>query len=138
MSLQGASQLRARLKAIRTVFKPVGRDWADETVRLARATVPVRTGHTRASIRRKNASQKKASVQAVYTAVFVQQGTKAHTIKPKKARTLRFTIGRQAVFSKKVNHPRTTANPFGKRAGAKALHKADLLKDLIELWNRAT
>ena len=62
-TLKGAPELRRRLKAIRTVFKPVGRAWADDTVRIAKRRVKVRTGKTQRSIRRKNASQRRASVQ---------------------------------------------------------------------------
>src|SRR5688500_8141465 len=104
MALQGARQLRARLKAIRTVFKPVGRNWADETARRAKAYVPKRSGKTAASIRRKNASQKKATVQAVYTARIVMKGSKPHAIKPKKMQAMKFSAGGAPVFAKKVNH----------------------------------
>ena len=62
-TLKGSRELRRRLKAIKTVFKPAGRDWADETARIAQSMVPVRTGKTRASIRRRNASQKRATVK---------------------------------------------------------------------------
>lgn len=31
--LKGSRELRARLRAIKTVFKPVGRQWTDETTR---------------------------------------------------------------------------------------------------------
>ena len=40
MALIGGPQLMAKLEAIKHVAAPVGHDWGDETVRLAR---PVRT-----------------------------------------------------------------------------------------------
>ena len=78
--LKGGPELRRKLKAIQLTFKPVGRKWADATADVARERVPVKTGRLRQSIRRKNATQKRATVSAHYTATFVDGGTKAHDI----------------------------------------------------------
>lgn len=139
MALQGARELRARLKAIKTVFKPAGRLWADETVRLARSGFAShsKTGKTMASIRRRNASQKRATVVASYPASFIDKGTKAHTIVPRKAEAMKFSVGGRTVFSKKVNKPRTSADPFARRAATEALRRHPILDQLIDLWNRA-
>ena len=56
MSVKGTPQLRARMRAIKQTFKPVGKAWATDTVHGAQARVAVRTGATRRSIRIKNAS----------------------------------------------------------------------------------
>ncbi len=46
-------------------------------------------------------------------AVFVTQGTRFHTIRPKRSGgVLVFKIGGVTVFAKKVNHPGNDANPF--------------------------
>ena len=137
MSLRGAPELRRRLRAIKTVFKPVGRQWTDETTRLARSRVRVVTGKTRASIRRKNASMTKAAVVATGGARFLEAGTKAHTIVPKKMTALKFNASGQPRFAKKVKHPATRPQPFLRRSGRDALEKIDMLKDLVDLWNNA-
>ena len=137
MSLQGGRELRRRLKAIRTVFKPAGREWADETARIAKTMVPVRTGKTQRSIRRKNASQRKATVVGFYPVNFIDAGTKAHDEKPRKAKAMKFDVGGGTVFSKKVHKRAVAARPFKKEAARRGLEKVDILEDLIELWNRA-
>lgn len=135
--LRGAPELRRRLRAIKTVFKPVGRQWTDETTRLARSRVRVVSGKTRNSIRRKNASMTKASVVATGGARFLEAGTKAHTITAKKMTALKFNLAGQPRFAKKVKHPATRAQPFLRRSGRDALEKLDILKDLVDLWNKA-
>ena len=71
--LRGSKELRRRLKAIKTVFKPAGKDWTEHTVAAAkrRLASSVDTGKTRASVRRRNASQKKASVVGRYPVNFI-------------------------------------------------------------------
>lgn len=44
--------------------------------------------------------------------VFIEGGTKAHIIKPKRARALRFMLNGNVIYSKKVKHPGTKAKPF--------------------------
>lgn len=137
-TLQGAPELRRRLKAIKTVFKPAGREWADETARIAKSMVPVASGRTRGSIRRRNASQKKATVVGHYAVNFIDAGVKAHDITPKRGhKAVRFSSGGKTVFRPKVHKARIAARPFKKRAGAAGLKKVDILSDLIELWNKA-
>ena len=136
-ALKGAPELRARLKAIRETFKPLGREWADEVVVLARPMVPVQTGRLRSSIRRKNATARRATVEAHFSANFVDAGTKRHTIVPKKAKGLYFTDGGQTVFAKRVDHPRTQARPFKVRAAHEALRRKSPLQALLKMWNGA-
>lgn len=137
MSLKGGPELRARLRALKLAFKPVGRQWADETARLARAYVPVRTGRLQRSIRRKNATQTKATVFAHYTGVFVDRGTKAHDEVPRRASSLVFQAGGQTIFAKKVHKPRTQPNRFAARAAHEAFERSPLAEELIREWNRA-
>jgi len=138
VALRGAPELRRRLKAIRTVFKPVGKEWTERTVNLAQRRVAVRTGATRRSIRRKNASLKKAAVQASRGARFLEAGTKAHEVKARKVSVMNFTDKQgRPVFASKAKHPGMRAQPFLRRSGRDALEGMDLLRDLIELWNRA-
>ena len=137
MALRGSRELRRRLKAIRTVFKPVGKTWADQTVRLAQSRVTVKSGKTKASIRVKNASMRKAAVEAKGGARFLEAGTKAHVIKPKRFRALKWNTAGQPMFAKKVNHKGSKAKPFLRRSGRDVLEKSDMLKELLNLWNQA-
>jgi hypothetical protein len=133
-TLQGAAQLRARFRAIREVWKPIGRDWADETVLLARRAVPVRTGNLQRSIRRRSASMKKASVVAHYTQYFVDAGTKEHPVAVRRKQVLsdgRTVYGRRAVI------PRQAARPFRERVAREALERHPLAETVIEAWNEA-
>lgn len=124
MSLLGAAQLKARLRAVREVFKPIGRDWADEVVILARAAVPVKTGRLKGSIRRQSATMRKAKVVAHYSQYFVDAGTKAH-FEP-----------RHNYFSKH-QHPRTIARPFRARVAREALRRKPMAQQVIRAWNEA-
>lgn len=137
MALKGSRELRRRLKAIRTVFKPVGKTWAEKTVHLAASRVEVKTGKTRASIRVKNASMRKAAVEAKGGARFLEAGTKAHIIRPKRFRALKWNASGQPMFAKKVNHPATKAKPFLRRSGRDVLEQSDMLQELLKLWNQA-
>ena len=138
MALKGGRELRARLNALSTAFKPIGRNWADDTVRLARPRVPVRTGRLRQSIRRRNASKKRATVVAHYTAFFVDKGTKPHDIKAKRAKGLVFEgRGGRTIFAPKVRHRGYAGRPFRDRAAKEALARNPAAEELIRAWNRA-
>jgi hypothetical protein len=136
-TLRGTPELRRRLKAIKTVFKPAGREWADRAAQIAKTKVPVATGATRASIRRRNASQRKATVVGKYTVNFIDAGSKAHDIVAKDQRAMKFSAGGQTVFRRKVHKDRIAPRPFKRESAEQALREVDILADLIELWNRA-
>lgn len=141
MALKGSPQLRRRLKAIKTVFKPAGKDWAEATAVEARRRVQssgaVDTGKTLRSIRKRNASMKKATVTGNFPVNFIDAGVKAHDITPKKMSILKFEAGSSTVFARKVHKRAIPARPFKKESGAAGLKKVDILSDLIELWNQA-
>jgi len=138
VALKGGRELRARLNAISESFKPIGRNWADDTARLARARVPVRTGRLRQSIRRRNASKKRATVVAHYTAFFVDKGPKAHDIKARRAKGLVFEgRGGRTIFAKKVRHRGYAGRPFRAQAAREALDRNPAAEEIIRAWNRA-
>lgn len=137
MAIQGLREYRRRLKAIRTVFKPVGKTWAEDTKSRAQRKVKVRTGATRRSIRVKNASQKKAAVEARGGARFLEAGTKAHTLQAKKFSAMKFDVAGRPQFAKKVRHPGMKAQPFLHESARDALAANPMADELIELWNRA-
>jgi hypothetical protein len=137
VSLKGSPQLRARLKAIRQTFKPVGKDWADDMVTISKPMVPTRTGKSRASIRRRNASQKRATVVGSYVLFFLDHGTKEHDEKPRKARVLRFQSGGNTIFARKVHKRATRGSGFRNRAAREALRRNPMAVELIRQWNSA-
>lgn len=136
-TLKGGPQLKARLRAIKESFKPIGREWADTTAKLARDKVPVRTGRLRKSIRRKNASQRRATVVAHFTAFFIDPGTKAHDIKARRAGSLVFEGRGGTIFAKKVHKRAYKGKPFRKEAAREALRRNPMAEELIKQWNRA-
>lgn len=139
MSLQGGSQLRARVKAIRGTFKPYGKRWADETadnMRDSNAWTD-RTGTLRKSFKRKSATQKRAVVGGHFTANFVDAGSVAHDIFAKPGKHLIFNAGGQTIFTKKVHKQRIAARRFKRPAAIAALRKHPMKEELIDLWNRA-
>jgi hypothetical protein len=125
------------LKAIRQTFKPVGKDWADDMVTISKPMVPTRTGKSRASIRRRNASQKRATVVGSYVLFFLDHGTKAHDEKPRKARVLRFQSGGNTIFARKVHKRATRGSGFRNRAAREALRRNPMAVELIRQWNSA-
>lgn len=138
MKIQGGRELKARLRAISQSFKPIGRDWADDTAKLAKSRVPVRTGRLRQSIRRRSATQKRATVVAHYTAFFVDKGPKAHTIRARKARFLVFEgRGGHTIFAPKVLHRGYRGRPFRERAALEALRRNPMAEEVIKAWNEA-
>ena len=137
MKLHGAKELRARFKALRQVFKPLGRDWADRTVRTAKGRVRVKSGKTRGSIRRKHATQRKAAVVAGYGARFLDKGTAPHAIRAKRFAAMSFPHSRtgQPVFTKRVRHPGGRAYPFLRVSAKDELHSSDNINHVIRQWN---
>lgn len=136
--LKGAPQLRSRLKAIKVAFKPIGRQWADTTAQMARPHVPVRSGKGRASVRRKNASQTRATVAAIYYVGILDKGAKAHDIVPrgKSALVFKGSSGR-TIFSKRVHKPAQRGLHFARRASQDSLRRHPMAEALIKEWNGA-
>jgi hypothetical protein len=137
MSLQGGPQLRARLKAIKEVFKPVAREWAKETVKAGRPMVPGKTGRLRRSFKVKSVSGKRAVVGGHYTAYFVDKGPKPHIIKAKKAKGLVFQGRNGTVFARSVNHRGYRGRPFRQRMAEEGLRRTPAAEEVVKLWNQA-
>jgi hypothetical protein len=138
VALRGGTELRRRLKAIRTVFKPIGRNWAEDTVRLASSRVRTRTGKTKRSIRVKNASMRKAAVEAKHGARFLEAGTVPHELTPRKFTAMKFTPKSGGVrFTKRARHPGMRSQPFLRESAREALARNPMAEELIRLWNAA-
>lgn len=136
-TLKGASELRARLKALKLAFKPVGRDWADTTAQVMRSIAPAATGKGRQTIKRKNATQRRATVAAIYYMGIVDKGSKAHTITARRGKTLAFQVGGRTVFAKKVHQRGLRGRQFAIRAAREGLRRHPMAASLIAEWNRA-
>jgi hypothetical protein len=139
VKLHGARELRARFKALRQVFKPLGRDWADRTVAQARGRVRVSSGKTRGSIRRKHATQRKAAVTASYGARFLDKGTVPHQLRAKRFAAMSFAHSKtgQPVFTRRVKHPGGRPFPFLRVSAREQLHSDNNIDHVIRAWNRA-
>lgn len=138
MSLKGGTELRRRLRALKLAFKPLGRAWADDFVTLARPQIPAKSGKTRRSVRRRNATQKRATVVASYVAGIIDTGAKPHAIKARRANGLVFEgRGGRTIFAKKVNHPGVRAKPFRKRTALEALRRNPMAEAVVKAWNEA-
>jgi hypothetical protein len=138
VSLKGGRELKARLRAIKGSFKPIGRKWGRATVNAGRPMVPVRKGRLRRSWKVLSASGKRARVGAHYTAYFVDAGVKPHFIKSKSGEFLGPFRGRGGtVFAKAVHHRGYRARPFRKRAAQEGLRNTPMAQIVIDEWNRA-
>ena len=137
MSLQGGPEFRRRLKAIRLTFKVYGKGWADGTAEGMRRRVPVATGRLQKSIRRKSATQRKATVVGHYTANFVDAGSVAHDIDGKPTLIFRVDGGSRTIFARKVHKQRIGARRFKRAAALAELERHPMKQTMIDLWNKA-
>jgi hypothetical protein len=122
---------------VKLMFKDYGRVWADETAVQMRQRVPVKTGRLKGSIRRKSATQRKATVVGHYSANFVDAGSKEHDILPKRKPALIFEAGGRTIFARKVHKQRIAARRFKAPSARAALQKHPMKETLTELWNKA-
>lgn len=138
MALQGTAQLNARLRAMRQSFKPMGKDWATATAKQSNRTAPHgATGRLSSSHKVKSATQRKATVVAIFYGLFVNRGTKPHAIKAKNAPSLIFTAGGRTIFARAVRHRGMRGTRYVDKAAQSALREHVSVKALIDAWNRA-
>lgn len=82
----------------------------------AKKTAPKRTGFLAASIGyRVLRGSAEVAATAPY-ASYVEYGTKPHMIYPKRVKVLIFRVGGKTIFSKRVQHPGSSPQPFMRRA----------------------
>lgn len=118
-------------EALRHIFRdpdgPVGQDLDNRSRRVlerARATVPVRTGRLRTTLRREHGQAVLGPYHDVVAGFqgttpylgYVLFGAEPHIIRPTRAKALRFRAGGKIVFSQKVSHPGNRADNFLLRA----------------------
>ena len=137
-SLRGTPQFKARLRAVKTAFKPMGRDWADDTARESNRSAPRgATGRLSRSHKRKSATLNKATVVAIFYGLFVNRGAKPHTIEARNAPSLVFQASGRTIFAKKVHHTGVRGTRYVDRAASHALHRNVNAAALIDAWNDA-
>ena len=99
-------------KQLEQVVKKAGEDVRDIAKDNISKNQSYLTGALSNSITSKHNALKATVTVGKDYGVFVEEGTRAHIIKPKNKSFLRFYIGGNPVFAKKVNHPGTKAKPF--------------------------
>lgn len=150
VSVKGIPQLRARLEGLKRSRVEISKTWALRTTALAKEKHQPhkKTGVTSASIAPRNVSEHGAEVHAGGAAVYLEEGTRAHDIRPRKAKVLAFAPngtgrlsgaprkGGPVIFAKKVHHPGTKAYPFLGPAAHEALDEVGV-KVFVDEWNRS-
>jgi hypothetical protein len=130
--LIGGPALRARLAALATVPPNFAADWAEEAKDRIVATKPSSTRPASSRFSTK-VSERRAGVYGAFWWIFVDRGTKAHDIRPRKAKVLRFQKAGQTIFAAKVHLRRMRRRPFITKAAQEALHGGTDL--IIQTWN---
>lgn len=147
--LEGLPALNRRLNAI-SKNGDLLRDIQLHAVAEAKRRVARRSGFLGRSINPGSTGPDFTIVEATAPyAGYVEFGTKAHVIKPRRKSVLSWTEGKrlsgrartgagagQRFFARRVNHPGTKAQPFLVPAAKWALDKVGITK-IIERWNRA-
>lgn len=86
---------------------------ADQIIATAQRLAPVDTGRYRAGFAKRQVTTLRGVGWQVYNPVeyapYIEEGTKPHIIRPRKAKALRFKIGGRIVFAQIVHHPGTKA-----------------------------
>jgi hypothetical protein len=95
---------------------------------------PWKTGHLAQSIVKEIDEDGNATLRALASyAVYVENGTAPHEIRPANASVLAFqAMGGKMVFTKLVRHPGTRPNPFMQHAVDAAREKVE--ETFAELW----
>jgi hypothetical protein len=148
--IKGLPQLLSRFNAIKPNERLM-RDLALSAVREQKIEVPRRSGNLGRSIHIGRVTPNEAqTIASASYALYVHEGTKAHDIRPKNRKALRFPAdggsatlggrvrsGGKVRFAKRVRHPGTKANPFMTRGAKKAIEARGFATHVIERWNRA-
>ena len=136
-SFKGGPQLRARLNAIKTVWKPIARKWGRADVLEMRRRVPNRTGRLKRSFRVTSVTGKRVRVGGHFTAYFVDAGPKPHVINARGRGDMIFNVRGRTIFTRKVHHRGYKARPFRQAAAVEAMRQNPQAAEVIKLWNDA-
>jgi hypothetical protein len=138
IQFKGLPELRARVDALDDLG-PLMRDLALDAVGEQKRMAPVKTGNLRRSIRVGRITARSAeTIAGANYAAHVEFGTKAHEIRPRNARALRWKVPGGYRFATRVRHPGTRAQPFMIPGAERAISRASGLRDrIVAAWNRA-
>lgn len=119
-------------------------------VREAKLLVARKTGNTGRTIKLGTVTAESVTIEASGAAVYLENPTRPHVIRPRNAKALRFATsaaGRKltgsprknaaVTFARVVHHPGTKAQPFLKPGAEKAIERADMAGAVVENWNSA-
>lgn len=127
VELTGLPEVRAAFDKLREIMqeKAVAMTATDAEDKVFRAAdAHTKTGALIRSVFKQQRTAQSWAVghdlQIAKHALFIQFGTKPHTIVPVNKKALRWVSGSQFVFAKKVNHPGTRADPYLDRVAAEA------------------
>jgi hypothetical protein len=156
MRVEGVPELTARLEAVQDVPKTMLRRVGIRAVAEQKRRVARKTGNTARTIRLVSVTRTAATTDVSGAGPYLESGTKAHEIRPRRAKVLRFgaagaskTLGGRVrtgevrrlgkgafVFARAVRHPGTKAQPF-MVPGAEAALKAEGIDGIVKAWNGA-
>ena len=135
MRLRGGPELRARLQSVLSAGAEIQHVWArDAAARIAR-DAPSRTGALKASIKPGD-KRGKAAVLGNWYGIILDRGTRAYTIRPKKAGVLRYSYKGRTIFSKQSNRKRLRRRPFITRGAQGALASSAMTDQILKAWSR--
>lgn len=150
--VQGMTELKARLKAIRTkVAGPAAKAWQQAAVGIARSevgsmTMPYSKGNLQGSIDAKrtatgkiSSTNYKAVVVASYHSYFVDHGVKRHSMTARPATVKRRAAEGRTIFAPKSRkpHPGYKARPFRAKTATEAYKREPIREYVIKAWNEA-
>lgn len=154
-NVEGTKALLRRLDAVGKAPNQMLEDWQIATVIEAkqRHRPNRKTGMTSASIQVGGITRDHAEVEAGGAAVFLEFGTKPHTIRPRRASMLAWapnardrrlsgaarsgTSTGNLVFARVVHHPGTKPYPFLIPGAKAALDQIDWPREVTRRWNKA-
>lgn len=148
--ISGIPQLRARITAI-TPNEKLLRRIALSAVREQKLLAPRKTGNLARTIHVGAVTPTRAeTIASAHYATHVETGTRAHEIRPRNRKALRFPadkasarlsgaprVGGRVRFAKRVMHPGTRAQPFMVPGAQKAVSDAGLKATVVKAWNDA-
>lgn len=135
MRLRGGPELRARLQSVINAGPEIQRAWARDAADRIRRDALARTGALKASIRA-GAKDGKAAVFGNWYGIILDRGTKAYTIRPRKAGVLRYTYRGRTIFSKQSNRRRLRRRPFITQGAQGALASSAMRAQILKAWSR--
>lgn len=153
ISVKGLDGLERRLRAIGRTPQELMDDWVPRTIRNAKQNLEPhkKTGTTSRSIQPGPRGRDEASVQVGGAGLFIENGTRAHEIRPRRARILRWPANAgdrrlsgsarsgttDFIYARRVRHPGTSADPF-LVPGAESALEEFLGQDPVQrFWNKA-